>query len=155
MQTTPVVGVGDQVVVPIRATDFTNLVSMQGSIHFDPAVVSFTAIEQFGLPGLTSGNFGTTQAGSGTLTFSWFDGDLSGESIINGDVAFAIRFTIVGNPGESSSVWLDDTPTPLEFADNGFNTIAHTVTPGYSNDHRNTKPYNVYVVCGFISSKSQ
>ncbi len=123
-------GVGNQILVPVRANSFTDLVSMQGSIHFDETVVSYTAIEQFGLPGLSTGSFGTTQSTSGTITFSWFDGDLSGESIADGAVLFAIRFTIVGDPGETSLVWFDDDPTLLEFVDNGFTVQPYTTGVG-------------------------
>lgn len=123
-------GVGNQIIVPVRADNFTNLISMQGSIHFDPTVVSYTAVEQLGVPGLSVGNFGTTQASSGTVTFSWFDGNLSGESVSNGSVIFALRFTIIGSPSENSLVWLNDSPTLLEFVDNGFTTLTHSTDSG-------------------------
>lgn len=123
-------GVGSQVVVPVRANNFTDLVSMQGTVHFDPTVLTYTTVEQLGLPGLSVGSFGTTQASLGNITFSWYDGDLSGESISDSTVLFALRLTIIGSPGDSSLIWLDDLPTPLEFVDNGFNTISHVVDTG-------------------------
>ena len=123
-------GVGSQVIVPIRANNFTNLVSMQGSIHFDETVLSYTNVEQLSLPGLSLGSFGTTQASSGTVTFSWFDSDLSGESETDGSVLFALRFTLIGAPGDSSLVWLDDSPTLLEFVDNLFSVQPHAIDTG-------------------------
>lgn len=122
--------VGDQVVVPVRANNFTNMVSMQGTVHFDPAIVGYVTVEQFGLPGMSIGSFGTTQSAAGTITFSWFDGDLSGESIADSSVLFALRLSITGNPGDVSQVWLDDTPTLLEFVDNTFSQQAYTLDPG-------------------------
>lgn len=123
-------GVGSQVVVPVRANNFVDLVSMQGTIHFDPAVVSYSTIEQLGLPGLSLGSFGTTQVGSGTITFSWFDADLSGESVADSSVLFGIRFDLIGSPGDSSLVWFDDSPTLLEFVDNSFATQGYQMDTG-------------------------
>lgn len=123
-------GVGDQIVVPVRANDFIDLVSMQGTVHFDPTIIDFANVEQFGLPGMSLSNFGTTQAGAGTVTFSWFDGDLSGETLADSSILFALRFDIVGNPGDTSLVWFDDTPTLLEFVDNSFSQLTYTLDPG-------------------------
>lgn len=123
-------GVGNQVIVPVRVNNFTDLISMQGTVHFDPAVVSFNTVEQFGIPGMGAGSFGTTQAASGNITFSWFDNTLTGESLANGSVVFALNLTMIGSPGDSSYIWFDDTPTLIEFVDDGFNTIPHLVDSG-------------------------
>ena len=121
---------GDQVLVPVRVNGFTDLLSMQGTIVFDSAVVSYVGVEQFGLPALSSGNFGTTNVGIGQLTFSWFDGDLSGESLADSSVVFAIRFDLIGNVGDSSIIDFDSIPTPLEFVDTGFNIISASYQAG-------------------------
>ncbi|PHR19921.1 MAG: hypothetical protein COA38_19680 [Fluviicola sp.] len=123
-------GVGNQIIVAVRVNNFTDLISMQGTVHFDPAVVSFNTVEQFGLQGMGVGGFGTTQAALGNITFSWFDGDLSGETVTDGSVVFALKLTLIGSPGDSTYIWFDDTPTQLEFVDVGFTVIPHFTDSG-------------------------
>ncbi len=122
--------VGNQVVVPVRVNNFTDLISMQGTVHFDPTVASYAGVEQFALPGLSLGSFGTTQSALGNITFSWFDGDLSGENLANGDVVFALRLDLIGSPGDSSFIWFDDSPTPLEFVNDLFTIQPYAVDTG-------------------------
>src|SRR4051812_30448073 len=64
-----------QVLVPVQASGFNDINSLQFSFHWSAAVASFVDVEQFGIPGLASGNFGTTLANNGTLTVSWDDPD--------------------------------------------------------------------------------
>lgn len=123
-------GVGNQIIVSVRVNNFTGLISMQGTVHFDPAVVSFNTVEQFGLQGMGVGSFGTTQAASGNITFSWFDSDLSGETVADGAVVFALKLTLIGSPGDSTYIWFDDNPTQLEFVDDGFTAIPHFTDSG-------------------------
>ena len=54
-----------QVVVRIRAYDFPKILGLQGSITYDPAVVTFASLDSFGLPGLNAGAFNTTISGGG------------------------------------------------------------------------------------------
>lgn len=123
-------GVGNQITVPVRVNNFTDLISMQGTVHFDPAVVSFNTVEQFGLPGMGAGSFGTTQAASGNVTFSWFDSDISGETVANASIVFALKMTLIGSPGDSTYIWFDNIPTLIEFVDDGFNTLPYLTDSG-------------------------
>ncbi len=121
---------GSQVVVPVRADDFTSLISMQGTVNFDPNVLGYVGVEQFALPGMGVGNFGTTQTNAGKLTFSWFDSDLSGETIADSGVIWAIRFDLVGSGGANSILKFGDVPTVLEFIHSSFSPVAATFSDG-------------------------
>ncbi|MFL5753230.1 MAG: T9SS type A sorting domain-containing protein [Bacteroidia bacterium] len=119
-----------QVVVPVRVWRFHGILSAQGTISFNTAVATYVATEQYGLNGMTAGNFGTSQVSSGKLMFSWSDANLIGANLADSSVIFAIRFNIVGLPGDTTRLNFINSPTPVEFIDSTFNTVSPTLVPG-------------------------
>lgn len=110
---------GTQVLLPVKATNFTNLMNIQGTIQFNPAIVSFATIEGVSLPNTTPIDpiFDVSQAASGFITFSWDDTTLAGITLPNGSTIFSIRFNLTGSAGQQTSVNFVDSPTPTLFAD--------------------------------------
>lgn len=121
---------GTSVVVRIRVKDFSNILSAQGSIGWNPAVASFQGIEDLGLPGMANNNFGTTQAGNGTLSFSWFDASLTPRTLADDATLFSIRFNLLGNVGTASVVSLNSTPVTVEVVGQGNEIRPVTTTNG-------------------------
>jgi hypothetical protein len=120
-----------QVVVPVRVNGFTNLSSLQFSMHWDPTAADFVDVEQFGLPGLTSEEFGTNETSSGTLMMLWYD--LSGygtNSVPDGTTMFAVRFLLHGSPGTTNSVTIDGSPIPIEVLDANLDPATVESTAG-------------------------
>ncbi len=109
-----------QVLLPVQVSGFTNIVSFQGSLHWDTNVAAFVDVEQFGLPGLAAGSFGTALASGGTLTVSWDDPLGTGQSLADGTTVFALRFTLTGSVGAATAITMDGVPTALEAANNDF-----------------------------------
>ena len=83
---------GSQVLVPVRADDFVNLVGMQGSIGWNTSIATYDTVLQFGLPNMTVANFGVGQVASGLLTFSWDDPTFVGVTVPDSTILFAVRF---------------------------------------------------------------
>ncbi|MDA3909787.1 MAG: cohesin domain-containing protein, partial [Bacteroidales bacterium] len=121
---------GQEIIVPVEVTNFNDIVSMQGSILWDETVVTYLSTESYNLPDMSNSNFGTSQAASGKLTFSYNDTDLSGESLADGQSVFSIRFRADGAIGDVTSIFPDNQPTQLEFADISLNPIDYTTIPG-------------------------
>lgn len=119
-----------QVIVPVRAWQFNKVMSMQGTISFNTSVATFASVEQFGLPSMDAGSFGTSQVNSGKLMFSWLDPTLSGVNLTDSSVLFAIRYNVVGLPGDTTSLDFINAPTPLEFIDTSNNPISATLESG-------------------------
>jgi hypothetical protein len=105
---------GTQVTVPVKVSDFDNIISVQGTIQFDPAIITYVSTQNYGLPGMNSSNFGITQVGSGKLTFSWFDGSLAGVTLADSTVIFSITFNIIGSSGQTSALSFINAPTLME-----------------------------------------
>ncbi|MFM1769789.1 MAG: tRNA(Glu)-specific nuclease WapA precursor [Verrucomicrobiota bacterium] len=121
---------GAQVTVPVLVTNFSGVSLFQFSVHWNPAVAGYVGVEQFGLPGMGSANFGTAQAAAGTLTVSWDDPNGLSSTVANGTAIFHVRLQLLGTPGTSMPLTLDGTPTPIEAADATFSTIPVSVVGG-------------------------
>ncbi|WP_207434270.1 cohesin domain-containing protein [Sabulibacter ruber] len=119
-----------EVLVPVRVKGFNNMITGQGTITFNPAVATYVGVEQYGLPGMTSSNFGTTQASSGRIVFSWDDATLAGKTLTDGSMIFVIRLKVVGTYGTNTSISFTNSPVPLEFVDKAFATAQTSVQSG-------------------------
>ena len=98
--------------VSLSASGFTGVFGFSFSLQWDPSVVQFSSLDNLAaLPGFTSGDFNTSQTGSGRLGVLWDDDDLSGESLANGSKLFDVNFTTVGSDGTSTTIAFGNTPT--------------------------------------------
>ena len=121
---------GTQITVPVKVAGFNDIISIQGTLQFDPAIVAYVSTQQYGLPGMNATSFGTSQTGSGILTFSWFDGSLAGVSLADSAVIFSITFHIIGTSGQSSALSFINAPTLMEVVDVNFITQPLTLANG-------------------------
>ena len=121
---------GSQVVVPIRAWHFRRIISMQGTISFNTAIATYAAIEQFGLTNLDASSFGTSQVANGKLMFSWSDGTNVGTSVTDSSILFAIRYNVVGVPGDITPLNFINSPTPTEFIDTTYSAMSSILQSG-------------------------
>lgn len=119
-----------QITVPVKVKTFQDIISIQGTIHFDPAIVTYASVQNFGLPGMTGTNFGITGVSSGNLTFSWFDGTLAGVSLTDSATIFSITFNIIGTNTQISTLSFVNTPTLIEVIDNAYNPVTTILDNG-------------------------
>ena len=118
--------------VPIKVNGFSNILSFQGSIGWDPTKLNFQSISSFGISslGISSSNFGNQSTSNGRLTFSWNDNDLTGESIPDSSILFVIRFNIISTSSVLTTIQILNSPTMLEVVDVGYNNIAPQILNG-------------------------
>jgi hypothetical protein len=109
--------------VSLRGTDFTNVASIQGTIKFNPAIVTFSSVSAYGLPGMGSSDFNITQAATGKIIFSWADGTLNGINMSDGAALFTLTFNLSGTAGSSTQLQYASVPTLWEVTDSLFNTL--------------------------------
>lgn len=112
---------GEQVCVDVSAKKFEDIVGFQYSLAWDPAVLSFSEVNNFNLPGLSSTSFGNPS--SDRLTTSWFNPDLEGTTVPNNTTIYSVCFTIVGSSGTASDLDFTDNPTSIEVFDENFNIL--------------------------------
>ncbi len=113
---------GSQITVPIKVKDFINIISVQGTIQFNPLLLSYVSVQNFGLPDMNFNSFGTTQSASGKITFSWYETQLIGQNLPDSAVIFSFKFNVIGNSGQTSPLTFSNTPTALEIINAAFVT---------------------------------
>jgi hypothetical protein len=124
-----------QVDVPVKATAFRHMLTMQGSVNWNAADLRLDSISGFGPAslGMDVANFGLTQATNGRITFSWNDPSGNGLSLVDSTTIFTLRFTALGTTVRSVPVTITGTPTPLEFFDAGLVKKSNVQTAGSVN----------------------
>lgn len=90
--------------VDVKVTNFTDVISMQLGITYDPAKIQFQSL-QFGANplGLSNANFNPNIPGE--IKFTWFDPNAVGVDLPNvpgGTTIFSVCFTAVGDTGMTS-----------------------------------------------------
>jgi len=111
--------VGDQFCVEVTVKDFTDILSMEFSLGWDPNVLQFDGVQEFGLPGLTAANFDQALAAEGKLSVDWEFAECSpsatGFTILeDGTRIFELCFTALGEYGATSPISLTNDPTPID-----------------------------------------
>lgn len=121
---------GSDVCVAITADNFNAIVSMQYTLKWDPKILKFKELKGFGLPQLSSENFGKQGTGNGLLTYSWYDANVKGITKGNGDVLYELCFEAVGPTGSKSPVQIVDAPTVIEIANVNSEFYSLETMPG-------------------------
>ena len=126
-----------QLTVQIETDNFTDIVSIQFAIQWDPAVLEFDSIQHdFVLEGMfgedenvDEGDDGIEdQFGAfpdeGKLRFSWFQPSTAGQTLANGTSLFTIAFNVIGANGTSTDLTLGPCPGfVVEIVDNTGNEV--------------------------------
>jgi len=94
----------------IRVSGFTNVISAQFSICWNPQVLRFVSVSNLNLPNLRDSlHFSTSRIQEGILGFAWPSPNIiTGSTVVDGTTIFRINFTVMGAPNSG---------TPLKFAD--------------------------------------
>ncbi len=104
--------------VDLKVVDFTNILGAQFSVQWDPTVLTFHSVENFGIDDMSpEENFGATSASEGRLGFLWYDESLQGMSLEDSTILFSIKFEVVGEPFTASEIVFGSQPSAIEIAD--------------------------------------
>jgi Cohesin domain len=120
--------VGTQAVLKLTTKDFTNVIAMQFSINFNPAVLQYDAISVSN-PAPLGYKIGTNNTATGQLGFLWIDPALTGVSSSDNTELMQITFNIIGGAGTTSKLTISNAPTPFKALDGG---LAYTATTSAS-----------------------
>lgn len=112
-----------EVIVPVQVEDFDNILAQQFSVSWDPTVVTFVGVEQFGVPGSDITVFNTANTAQGQLTYAWLDPTSTPQTLADASTLFAIRFSLTGNYGASTAVSISNHPTPIEAINENYEPI--------------------------------
>ena len=110
----------ESALIPVTVQNFQNILTTQFTITWDPAVIQYQDVQDFGLNDLSASDFNLFEPGK--LTFSWNPDDLQPVSVDDNTIIFNLLFDVSGNSGESTDILFSDDPTPREVSD-GDGTI--------------------------------
>ncbi len=102
---------GEQVTLAITLNGFEDVNGVQFSLDWNPDVLEYESVGNFGLPGLGPANFETSEedAEQGRRAVVWSSG--TPVTVDDGTAMFEVTFTGVGEDGESTDVLFADEPT--------------------------------------------
>ncbi|MEL7222221.1 MAG: cohesin domain-containing protein, partial [Bacteroidota bacterium] len=113
---------GDEVCVDFAVDGFDGISSMQFTVNYDPAFLTFNSLSpNTQIPNNASGAYGLPgdiDVGAGNITVVW-NADIGafpdGVTVVDGTTFFTVCFTIEGSCETSSAITFSDTPTAIEF----------------------------------------
>ena len=105
------------VCIPVTANGFTDIVSMQYSMNWDPTILTFSGVNipnPTNLAGLTNANFSSPSAGN--LGLAWADPDATGKTVADGTLLYEVCFTVANNAtvGSTATISFSDSPVVSE-----------------------------------------
>ncbi len=109
------VNAGEQICIPVKVKDFTDLLVVQYSIQWDPAILSFDQVQNLnpGVADLDMTDFDVVDAANGTILFDWGT-DINGPGVTlpDDEVLFELCFTATGAYGQHTDIAITDDPLP-------------------------------------------
>lgn len=97
---------GSSICIPVTAENFTDILSFQSGVTWDPTVLEFSMIRDAGLQSVTANS---NNANQGELNIVWLF-DQNSVTLSDGATLFEICFNVIGNTGETTPVSLGSLP---------------------------------------------
>lgn len=107
---------GTNICVPLTVTDFTDVSSMTFDFLFDPAILSYTGIQNPALPGF-SGSGNVFESSPGKLSVFWFDNTGTTPSTVTGTL-FEVCYDAIGSANQTSNLEFEDSSVEFTLAPN-------------------------------------
>jgi gliding motility-associated-like protein len=112
---------GQIIDVDFHVDHFANIISVQYSVNWDPAVLKFKSIKNFNpnVPGLSASVFGTPAnlVDAGKFTLTWFESSVTPITIPDGSLFYTVEFEVLGNPCDASPVAITADPLEIEVSE--------------------------------------
>ncbi len=116
---------GEVFTIQVSAENLVNIVSMQFSLDWDPAVVDFQEVRDFSIPSLGLGNFGSQQVDQGRIGMNWYDNSQASQGITAPATnLFKLDFKALdGIVQAETAISFSGIPVAIEIADTSFMDI--------------------------------
>jgi len=101
---------GDEIIIPVRVKDFTNIAGYQFTISWNSEVLSFNEVSNNALLGY----YGFQATKEGFLTTSWNETNGAAVTLENNTVVFELKYNIAGGYNSDSDIKIGSEITPGE-----------------------------------------
>lgn len=97
----------DEVCIPVKATNFEDLMHFSSEMSWDATQLEFTSIASFnpGASGLNGADFNLDQADQGLLRLDWAADPGESTSLPNDATIYEVCFNVIGGPGSYPISW--------------------------------------------------
>lgn len=113
--------------VEIKVNGFTDLISFQASINWDPTLLVFVGVSEFGIKDFNADDFGTTTSDQGHVRFVWEPNDAIALTIADSTVLFSVQFEFISNEPQEVPISFTDITSdpafPIEFANSAYEVL--------------------------------
>jgi len=107
---------GDTVQIPIRAKNFSDILTLQYTFEWDNTVLKYLSTDTPILNGWNLSTYNDVIAPEGMVRYIWLDAEGSGKSMDDDMPIMVLNFEVIGNPGDSTSLSFPEMPTPPQYA---------------------------------------
>ena len=123
---------GNIVSLEIKVNDFTDVISFQASLNWDPTSLKYIGISDFGIKDFGENDFGTVNADLGHIRFLWDPNDAMALTAEDSTILFTVEFEIIANSPQEVVIGFEDKISnpayPVEFANSNYevlNVVTH------------------------------
>ena len=119
--------IGDVIKIDIQVNEFTDILAFQASLNWDPSLLKFISVSDFGMKDFGENSFGLTTADQGHVRFLWEPADAI--AITEGDstILFSSSFEIISDQAQTVPIGYVDVVSnpafPIEFANDSFEIL--------------------------------
>ena len=123
---------GSQICVPLTVENFSQIVSTNFSLQWDPSILQYTGVQNYAIPAMSlpPDVLNAQMAAQGQLGVALNTTNGSPFSVANGGTLFEVCFTIIGQLGECSPIAITNTPTQIGIENQTGNQQAITADSG-------------------------
>jgi hypothetical protein len=111
----------EEILMPVTVEKFIDILTVQQTISWDPAVLEYQGVSDFLLTDLDENDFNLFSPGK--LTLSWTPSDLNVVTVSDQSTIFNLVFKAIGDGGATTNVMFGDDPTPREISDGDANVL--------------------------------
>ncbi len=122
---------GEQVCLDASVNNFTDLISFQFSLNWNPAMLTNATTQNYNLPGLNGSAFFTPV--DGMMRVSWFDTQVAGVSAAENQLIFQVCFDVTSTAAATTAITFSNSPIPIEFIDSESNEVPTNLINGEVN----------------------
>jgi len=140
--------------MPVTVGDFRNIASVSFTMSWDPSVIEFLNVSNINSAFGTNLGFDDKKGAEGILPVLFID--LSGFSTIDlpdSTIMFELCFTVIGKPGEMTTIRFIDNPTPISITDEDME-LAIILKPGSVVITNPVRPTVFYTACANTSGNA-
>lgn len=123
-----------EISVDITVNGFQDIISFQSSINWDPAMLTFKEVSNFGITDFGLEDFGVSAAEQGHVRFLWTPDDATAVTLADGSVLFTATFEVISDNQSSAIVsFVDNVSNPafeMEFANDNYDVLDVNTTNG-------------------------